>query len=116
MMEADTMLAWQIAPYLAMVWLTVTLAYAGVFVNEWRRRHIGTSGRGDLPPAPVNVRLVDRNGRVYPVELVYTGRTEGIDRWVATSVVPLGPGEFTVAADEIPARCSVELRTLPSGR
>jgi hypothetical protein len=36
-MEADTMLAWQIAPYMAMVWLAVTLAFAGVCLKDWAR-------------------------------------------------------------------------------
>lgn len=66
-----------------------------------------------LPPAPVNVRVVDEDGREYPVELAYVGRRggkNGVDVWRATATVAV-PGDraFGVAADELPGRCSIEM-------
>jgi len=64
----------------------------------------------DLPPAPRNVRLVDGLGVVHPVELAYRGQRDGIDRWVATALVPLDlAGGFTLMADEVPGRCFIEV-------
>lgn len=64
-----------------------------------------------LPPAPVNVRLVDdETGQTYPVELAYRGRKGGIDRWRATADVAL-PWDRTYAlmADEVPGRCQIDV-------
>jgi hypothetical protein len=63
-----------------------------------------------LPPAPVNVRLVDDGGQAYPVELAYLGRTGGLDRWQATAPVGLDLSRrFYLRADVLPPRCEIEL-------
>jgi hypothetical protein len=68
--------------------------------------------RKPLPPAPVNVRLIDDWGDTYPVELAYLGLNEdGQHRWVATTelAIDVRGREFALAIDELPGNCSVEL-------
>jgi hypothetical protein len=67
--------------------------------------------RKPLPPAPVNVRLIDDWGDTYPVELAYLGLNEdGQHRWMATTVLAVDPRrEFALAIDELPGNCAVEL-------
>jgi hypothetical protein len=65
-----------------------------------------------LPPAPVNVRLVDREtGETFPVELAYQGQDqEGIDCWLATTMVALDVRRpFMLRADLMPPKCSIEV-------
>ena len=58
----------------------------------------------------MNVRLVDDDGQVYPVELAYLGRRGGLDRWRATTLVTLPVNRpFELMADELPGRCHIEL-------
>lgn len=64
--------------------------------------------RRRLPPAPVNVRFEDADGRVWPVELAYLGRRRGVDEWQATAPAELDRRRsFHLLADEIPGRCSI---------
>lgn len=64
--------------------------------------------RRRLPPAPVNVRLEDADGQVWPVELAYLGRRRGLDVWQATAPVGLDlTRSFHLLADEVPGRCSI---------
>jgi hypothetical protein len=63
-----------------------------------------------LPPAPVNVRLVDDDGRAYPVEVAYLGSAGGLDRWQATAPVDLDLSRrFYLRADVLPPRCEIEV-------
>jgi hypothetical protein len=69
----------------------------------WRKRR-------PLPPAPVNVRLQDAEGHVYPLELAYIGRRRGLDRWRATTTVTLDWHQpFELRADELPGATAIEL-------
>jgi hypothetical protein len=63
----------------------------------------------DLPPAPVNVRLVIE-GQTIPLELAYKGVIDGMYRWEATTDVCVDFNRpWEVTADAIPAHTSIAL-------
>jgi hypothetical protein len=66
--------------------------------------------RRRLPVPPENVRLVDAEGQVFPLELAWTGRHHGLDCWRATALIPIDPDRgFRLLVDEIPDRCLIEV-------
>lgn len=76
-----------------------------------RRAYRGGGSPRRLPPAPVNVRVVDvETGETFAVEMAYRGRKGGIDRWRATVDVTLWEDRsYVLRADELPGRCQIEV-------
>ena len=61
------------------------------------------------PVPPENVRVVYADGRVVPVELVYTGvDDEGLHVWVP--VIELGERPHRILADVVPGRTTITIR------
>lgn len=70
----------------------------GLMIASYRTRLVP-----DLPPAPINVRLIV-DGQIIPLELAYTGvNADGLYEWAATTDVYVDVGQpFEFAADVLP--------------
>jgi hypothetical protein len=70
----------------------------------------------NLPPAPVNVRLVLAGDTEVPVECRYVGRApDGVHVWQATAVTRVAAAVTAVHFDKLPPRTRVELLVAPDG-
>lgn len=69
------------------------------------------------PQPPENVRLVAPDGRILPLETVYTGVDEdGLRRWIATVTPDIGDvAGWALQADVLPARTSVGILLVERG-
>lgn len=85
--------------YLACVFL-VGFSLGAIRQARWLRQ-----ARRAVPPE--NVRVVRLDGTSLPLELRYVGRVRGIDKWAATAIAPLTPGD-RLAVDRVPGKCLVE--------
>lgn len=75
---------------------------------RWRRRRTVREVEAG-PEPPRNVRIVQPDGQVVPVELVYAGQDgHGIHVWQAVTTVAVQPGS-QIVAEVVPARSQLTL-------